>query len=51
MRHEKEEKELQSMERNIGKAERIVSEKKQPEELKRTWFQSPAEKKKEKSKL
>lgn len=50
MRQEKEEKELQSMEKNLGKAERIVSENKQPEALKRTWFQTPAEKKKEKSK-
>lgn len=51
MRHEKEEKEMQFIEKNVQKAERIVSDKKQPEGLKRTWFQTPAEKKKEKRAL
>lgn len=50
MREEKEEKELQSIENNMKKAEKMVSTKKEPEIQKRAWFQTSAEKRKEKSK-
>ncbi|KFM70150.1 putative ATP-dependent RNA helicase DDX27, partial [Stegodyphus mimosarum] len=46
MREEKEEKELQSMEKCVKKAENLIEGKKD-NELKRGWFQTPAEKKRE----
>lgn len=48
MREEKEEKEIQTMEKNLTRAERKV--KGNSTEPKRTWFQTPAEKKKERCK-
>ncbi|XP_054714100.1 probable ATP-dependent RNA helicase DDX27 [Uloborus diversus] len=47
MKEEKEEKEFQSVEKNIKKAETLVSGEKE-NDLKRSWFQTPAERKKEK---
>ncbi|GBN06278.1 putative ATP-dependent RNA helicase DDX27, partial [Araneus ventricosus] len=47
MKEEKEEKEIQAMEKNVKKVETMVNRK--PEtEPKRTWFQTPADRKKEK---
>lgn len=49
MRQEKEEKELQTMEKNVKNAEKMMTTKKEPEAPQRSWFQTPAEKRKEKS--
>ncbi|GIY24313.1 probable ATP-dependent RNA helicase DDX27 [Caerostris extrusa] len=47
MREEKEEKELQAMEKSVKKVENMVTGNKE-DEPKRKWFQTPVEKKKEK---
>ncbi|CAL1293488.1 unnamed protein product [Larinioides sclopetarius] len=50
MKEEKEEKELQAMEKNVKRVESMVRGKSETEP-KRTWFQTPSERKKEKTAL
>ncbi|XP_015922344.1 probable ATP-dependent RNA helicase DDX27 [Parasteatoda tepidariorum] len=47
MREEREDKEMKSIEKNVKRAEKFVSGKNE-NESKRSWFQTPAEKRKEK---